>query len=249
MRRVPAIELLDNDLGSPADIQLQLDDLWRINRWLGGLSSSRNMLLRFLRDTGRRSVRVLEVGAGDGRLAARLRSMLRERGIRADFFVLDRRHRHLLFGRPASDLHPVVADALALPFRRESFDVVTCNLLLHHFSGGDALRFLCSLGAAARDAVLINDLERCWLPYFFIRAAPWFTRNRMSRHDAVASVRQAYTRRELAQLAAAAGFTDFEVRRLAPFRLGLVLRKSGQASGHLPKAPRIPAGVSAAEPR
>jgi ubiquinone/menaquinone biosynthesis C-methylase UbiE len=231
MRRVPAIELLDNDLGSPADVRIQLNDLWRINRWLGGVSSSLHLLLRVLRDAGRRSVRVLEVGAGDGRLAARLRSMLRRRGIEADFFVLDRRYSHLLFGRPASDLHPVVADALALPFRAESFDVVTCNLLFHHFSGGDALRFLCSLGAVARDAVLINDLERRWLPYLFIRLAPWFTRNRMSRHDAAASVRQAYTRRELVQLAAAAGFTDFEVRRLAPFRLGLVVRKSGQLTG------------------
>lgn len=240
MRRVPTTEMLDHDLGSGADIQLQLDDLWRINRWLGGVSSSLHLLRRILRDTGKRSVRVLEVGAGDARLAARLRSMLGHEGIDANFFVLDRRHSHLLIGQPASDLHPVVADALALPFHEESFDVVTCNLLFHHFSGDDAFRFLRALDAVACDAVLINDLERHWLPYLFIRAAPWFTRNRMSRHDALASVRQAYTRHELAELTASAGFTDFEVRRLVPFRLGLVVRKSRQAGDQPAKAPRIP---------
>lgn len=230
MRRIPAIELLDDDRGSAADIQLQLDDLWRINRWLGGVSSCLYLLRRFLRDTGRRSLRVLEVGAGDGRLAGRLRSKLRRQGIETTFFVLDRRASHLLFGQPANDLHSVAADALALPFRENSFDVVTCNLLLHHFSGDAALSFLRALDAVAREAVLINDLERHWLPYLFIRATPWFTRNRMSRHDAMASVRQAYTRRELAQLAASAGFADFEVRKLVPFRLGLIVWKSRQ--GH-----------------
>ena len=228
MRRVPAMELLDDDRGSAADIQLQLEDLWRINRWLGGVPSCFHLLRRFLCATGRRSLRVLEVGAGDARLAGRLRSKLRRRGIEVTFFVLDRRHSHLLFGRPASDLHPIAADALALPFREDSFDVVTCNLLFHHFSGDAALRFLRALGTVARDAVLVNDLQRHWLPYLFIRATPWFTRNRMSRHDAMASIRQAYTRRELTQLAASAGFADFEVWKLVPFRLGLIAWKSRQ---------------------
>ena len=245
MHRVPTLELLDNDLGSPAEVQLQLDDLWRINRWLGGVSSSLHLLLRFL--AGRRSVRVLEVGAGDARLAGRLRLMLQRRGIEADFFVLDRRHSHLLSGQPARNLHPVAAHALALPFRRESFDVVTCNLLFHHFSGDDALRFLRSLAAVSRDAVLINDLERHWLPYLFIRFTPWFTRNWMSRHDGAASVRQAYTRPELAQLAASAGFTDFEVCRLVPFRLSLIVRKSGQVGEEAATASRTPTSIGLTE--
>ena len=232
MRRVPSIEMLDSDRGSAADIQVQLDDLWRINRWLGGVSSSLHLLLRFLQQAGKRSARVLEVGAGDARMAARLRSLLARNGIDTEFFVLDRRHSHLLFGRPESNLHPLAADALALPFRDGSFDLVMCNLLLHHFSGENAIRFLRALEAVARDAVLINDLERCWLPYLFIRAAPWFTRNEMSRHDGAASVRQAYTRPELVELAAAAGFGDFEVRRLVPFRLGLVVRKSAPPLGN-----------------
>ena len=45
----------------------------------------------------------------------------------------------------------------------------------------------------------------------------------MSRLDGLASIRQAYTGPEIEELAYAAGFDDFEVHRIAPFRLGLIL--------------------------
>ena len=224
MRRVTSVELLDQGVGSLEEIRGNLGDLWRVNRYLGGVSNNLRLLRRFCRHTGKRRVRVLEVGAGDGRLAARLRQELRKQGIDADFFVLDCQLSHLLAGRPdTQEVHPVVADALALPFAQSTFDIVTCNLFLHHFSGARALRLLSTLASVAREAVLINDLRRHWLPYWFVRLTPWLWRVEMSRLDGMASARQAYTRTELVELASAASLGDFEVHRLAPFRLGLVL--------------------------
>lgn len=226
MRRITSAELLDDDQGTPEEIQGILDDLWRINRWLGGVSSCLGLLERFFARTGAHPVRVLDVGSGDSRLAGRLRTELLRRRLPAKFFVLDRRWSHLAFGRPsAGGLSPVAADVFALPFPEQSFDVVMCNLFFHHFSGERAQALLRGLAAVAKEAVLINDLERHLLPYLFIRSTPWFARNRLSRHDGPASVRQAYTREELAALARAAGFRHFEIERLAPFRLGMTLWK------------------------
>jgi ubiquinone/menaquinone biosynthesis C-methylase UbiE len=227
LRRVTCHELLDDDLGTPQEVAANLDDLWRINRWLGGVSSNLSLLGRFLDRTGLQRIRLLEVGAGDARLAGALRDELARRGVEADFFVLDRRSSHLAHGSPlASGLRAVAADALALPFRENSFDLVTCNLVFHHFSGGEAQAFMQQLVSVASRAVLINDLERHVVPYLFTIGTPWLMRSRLSRHDAPASVRQAYTREELVALARAAGFADFEVRRLPPFRLGLTLWKT-----------------------
>lgn len=227
MRRITSHELLDEDLGTTEEIERSLDDLWRINRWLGGVSSNLRLLERFFARTGPHPVRILDVGSGDGRLAGHLRRELRRRNLRAEFFVLDRRLTHLERGRAsASGLAPVVADVFALPFRDRSFDLVMCNLLFHHFSGARAVELLRNLGAVAREAVLVNDLERHVLPYLFIRCAFPFARSRLTRHDGPASVRQAYTRSELAALAREAGFSDFEAERLPAFRLGLVLWKN-----------------------
>lgn len=224
MRRHPSVELLDSGLLRQDEIRSNLDDLWRINRYLGGVSGCLQLLARVFRRTGRRSLRVLEVGAGDGRVAGRVREILRRRGIHVEFLTLDRRLAHVQHGRPGREgIHPVVADALRLPFKEGSFDLVSCNLVLHHFSGEEAIGLLGALGSLARQAVLVNDIERHWLPYLLFRATSWFWRSNVSRLDGLTSIRQAYIGSELEELAAAAGFDDFEVRRMVPFRLGLIL--------------------------
>jgi SAM-dependent methyltransferase len=226
MRRVVSDELLDHDLGTPEEVGASLEDLWRINRRLGGVSSNLKLLERFFAKTGPHPVRILDVGAGDARLARLLRQTLAAENIRADFVALDRRLSHLGKDLNGDRLPSVAADVFRLPFQDELFDVVMCNLFFHHFSGESARELLLRMAAAAREAVLVNDLERHFLPYFFIRCARPFARSRITRHDGPASVRQAYTRPELETLVRAAGFMNFETMRLSPFRWGLILWKA-----------------------
>lgn len=224
MRRVTTEELLDNDRGTPQEIARSFDDLWRINRWLGGMSNCLQMTGRVFARTGARTARILDVGAGDARLAQRLQEELSRRGIRAQFVALDRRITHLRNGE-SNGLPVVAADVFNLPFAEGSFDIVMCNLFLHHFSGPNAVDLLRRMALVARDAVIINDLERNLLPYLFIRAAFPFARSRITRFDGPASVRQAYTREELRRLAESAGFRNFEINRMGAYRLGLTIWK------------------------
>lgn len=226
MRRVPSQEWLDDDIGSPEEIRQSFEDLWRINRWLGGVSGCLHLLDRYFARRGSRRARVLDIGSGDARLAAHLQSEMVRRNRRVEFVALDRRLSHLRNGnRSAGKLPRVAADIFNCPFAENSFDVVMCNLFLHHFSGNEAVKLLQRFAGMASEAVLINDLERHPLPFAFIHV-PWpFARSRITRHDGAASVRQAYTKNELAALALRAGFTLFEVERLPAFRLGLTLWK------------------------
>ena len=231
MERILTAELLDDDRGTREEIEQSLDDLWRINRWLGGVRSNLHLLNRVFERTGQDRLRILDVGAGDARLATRLEKELRDRGLGVEFTVLDRRLSHLRNGhRNGWGLPAAVADVLHLPFRENSFDVVLCNLLFHHFSGERAQVLLQRLASVAGRAVIINDLERNVLPYLFIRVAYPFARSRVTRYDGPASVRQAYTPDELRELATHAGFQDFDVVRLVPFRLGLTLWNSSSGA-------------------
>jgi ubiquinone/menaquinone biosynthesis C-methylase UbiE len=227
MRRVPSQEWLDDDLGTPEEIRQSFDDLWRINRWLGGVSGCLRLLDQYFARTGCHHARILDVGSGDSRLAVHLHEELAKRNLSAEFVAFDRRLNHLKSGNHSPQkLSRVVGDAFDLPFRCESFDVVMCNLFLHHFSGDQAKKIFRCLGEVASKAVLINDLERHPLPYFFIRFALPFARSRVTRHDGPASVRQAYTREELGTLVRQAGFSNFEIEQLAAFRLGLTVWKT-----------------------
>ncbi len=226
MRRQPSQEWLDDDRGTPAEIAASLDDLWRINRWLGGVSGTLLLFERFFARAGPHAVRVLDIGAGDARLAAFLERKMKDRKMEVQFTVLDRRIAHLSHASaPGMSRWAVAADTFALPFAEATFDVVMCNLFLHHFSDGAAIRLLKALMAIAREAVLINDLERSAIAYFFIRTAWPLARGRITKHDGPASVRQAYTLQELRALVEEAGCHDYELESLWPYRLGLILWK------------------------
>jgi SAM-dependent methyltransferase len=227
MRRIASTELLDEDLGDPKDIQISFDDLWRINRWLGGVAGTERLLSRYFRQTGGpHAVTILDVGAGDARMAHYLAHRLRGHCSGTQIIALDRRLSHLR-NRWTADggLHRLVADARNLPFSPGSFDLVTCNLFLHHFSGAAAVELLRAMLTTAREAVLINDLKRKWLPYWIIGHAPWIARSPITRFDGPASVLQAYTREEMKALAEESGAACVEVVDLPFFRLGAMLWK------------------------
>src|ERR1035438_6978023 len=129
MRRAVIPELLDDDLGTAAEIAETLSDLRHINQWFGGMRTTTALLRRVARECGCRKLSLLEVGAGAGDVPLAAQSVLAASGIGLQVTLLDRLWSHLPRGGTAS----VAGDALRLPFRNSTFDVVSCSLLAHHF--------------------------------------------------------------------------------------------------------------------
>ena len=106
-------------------------------------------------------------------------------------------------------LHFVQADALHLPFADGSFDYALTAMFLHHLDDADAVAVLREMGRVARRGIVAADLLRhrrayAWITLFTLLAGP------MVRHDARASVAQAFTKAEALALRDAAGL-DFAV--------------------------------------
>jgi len=212
--RVICPELLDDEEGP--DKQASLSDLVRIGRYLGGHRVLRSLLSRV---TARgEDFSLLDIGAASGDAAGIIRSV--RRGARVT--SLDYRFDHL-----ARAPYPKVAgDAFRLPFLDRSFDFVLCSLFLHHFENDAIVQLLRSFGAIARRGVLVLDLERGPGAYYFMAMSRWlFHWNRITMHDAPASVEAAFKKNELESLAGQAGFAQVEVRRHRPWaRLSLIGR-------------------------
>ena len=221
MRRQIVQELLDDDLGTPAEIAQSLRDLQRINNWLGGTWTTIRLLRRVAEQRGCHSLSLLEIGAGNGHVPLAARERLARRGIKLSITLLDRVASHL----PQNGDAAVVADATRLPFRDGSFDVVAFNLLAHHFApemlervAGEALR-------VARVAVLINDLIRSRLHLALCYTGLPLFRSRLTWHDAPASVRQAYTIEEMRDIVSRTGARKVEITRHFLYRMGVLLWK------------------------
>jgi hypothetical protein len=221
MRRVTVPELLDDDLGTPAEIAQSLRDLERINLWFGGTGTSLQLLRRIAQTSKRGSLSLLEVGAGNGYVPMRVSGRLAGEGVDVRVTLLDRVASHL----PKSGVDVVVGDALELPFRDEAFDVVSCNLLAHHFDGERLERFATEALRVARVAVLINDLIRSRLHLALCYAGLPLFRSRLTWHDAPASVRQAYTVDEMRGAMSRVAARRVDISRHYLYRMGVLLWK------------------------
>ena len=224
MKRVPTAELLDSDAGTPAEIAGSLKDLIFFNRCFGGVTTTESMVARVAQTSALSSLSFLEVASGSGYVADASRQRLKKRGVRLEITLSDRSRSHLRNGNRA-----VAADALALPFRDRSFDVVSCNLFAHHLAPSEVQRFADEALRVCRVAVLINDLIRHPLHLALVYAGLPLYRSRITRHDAPASVRQAYTPEEMRELLLHTAAGRVEIYHHYLFRMGVIVWKANNS--------------------
>jgi len=220
MRRIDIPELLDSDAGTAQEVADSLADLRWFNRYFGGSRTTTSLLLRVAEAAALKRLRYLDIAGGSGDNVAFAANEFHTRGISFSPTVLDRAVSHLQVNGVGS---AVAGDALALPFAGQSFDVVGSSLFLHHLTPEEVVACLRESLRVAKYAVIVNDLERASMHWFLAWAGQPFYRSRITRHDAVASVRRAYTAGELRELAKQAGAARIEVSKHYLYRIGMVL--------------------------
>ena len=226
MQRFDSEEILDSAHCPTSERDASLRDLCRMNRWFGGVATTRHMIARVSASTGQRHFSLLDVAAGYGEVPRAAGAQLAKKGIILDITDVDRLGSNLRRGHGA-----VVADALALPFRPESFDLVSSSLFAHHLDPSQLARFVDEALRVARTAVLINDLVRHPLHLALVYAGFPLMRSHVSRADGVASVRRAYVPEEIRDVLRNQpndGRT-VEISRHYLFRMGVIVWKTASS--------------------
>jgi ubiquinone/menaquinone biosynthesis C-methylase UbiE len=219
-----AVERLDAPDADPREVEASLDDLARINRLLGGTRLTERALDRLLGGRERGPLTLLDAGSGGGDMATALAAWARRQGFEPRVIAVDASEAitALAAERVGGDVEPRIGDMRALDLGDDSVDVATCSLVIHHLEPPEAVRALRELRRVARIGVVVNDLVRTRLglvgAHTVIRV---LTRNAITRHDAVLSVRRAYTRRELLALVHEAGLRPVHVRGWLGYRVAI----------------------------
>ena len=229
-RRTVASEYLDAARHDPAVLDLTLDHLTGVNRWLGGARVITRHLETCLPTSG--TLRVLDVGTGASDIPRAIVVWGKRRRRRVLVSCVDNQPQiaSAAAKRSASDdaIHIAVADGLMLPFADDTFDVGISSLTLHHFADEPATAFIAELSRVSRHAVIINDLERHPVNYFGARllAKTVWRGDAYTRHDGPISVLRSFNPAELQRVGEAAGLRNVRVHRHFPYRLALVGRPS-----------------------
>ena len=221
MKRVVVPELLDTDDGTPQEVVASLQDLRRLNRWFGGVHTMSSLLQQVAKERQLTELSWVDVAGGEGYVATLTQRSLAKSGITTRPIILDRAPTHLGTAHPA-----VCGDATALPFRDNSFDAVGCSLFLHHLEPEQIVRFAREGLRVARHAFLIHDLQRHPIHLALSYLGLPLYRSRLTRHDAIASVRRAYTVEEVKEmLRLVTAASNIEIKTFYLFRMGVIVWK------------------------
>jgi len=214
-------EILDDPSVDPAIRERSITDVTRSNKLLGGLRAAVTAFESILPSLDDGAI-VLDVGTGLADIPERVGAVARANRRNVTTIGLDEAWSLLHADRSRLDA-AVCANALALPFRDHSVDVVMCSQILHHFDDAGADRFLREMNRVARRAVVVSDLRRSWtaaagfwLVSFPLRFHP------VTRHDGVLSVLRGFTASELDHLVKRATGVAPIVERHLGWRLSAV---------------------------
>lgn len=232
MQRVNTPEILDSPDCPPEEAEKSLRDLSRMNRWFGGVATTRTLIEHVAKATGKKHFTLLEVAAGFGEVPRLAAQQLARKSITIEITFSDRLPSHLLPGN-----HSVVADALSLPFPDNAFDLVSCSLFTHHLEPAELAEFANEALRVSRSAVLINDLVRHPLHLALVYGGWLLMLSHVSRVDGVASVRRAYTPDEMREfLLNGARSARIEIARHYLFRMGVLIWKQPTTQPNRPTA-------------
>lgn len=217
-RAVDAHELMDADDLDPEVYAAVVGDLAQVNAVTLAARPTLAFLTRALSKS--RTLKLLDVGFGDGDMLRRIARWAARRGVDAELVGVDLNPR----SEPAARAHTPAALQIRYvtgDYREVGgdWDVVVSSLVAHHMTHDQLVAFLRFMEANARDW-FVNDLHRHAFAHrgypLLAGLARWHP---IVRHDGKLSIARSYRPAEWPPILAEAGVRGARVFRAFPFRL------------------------------
>jgi 2-polyprenyl-3-methyl-5-hydroxy-6-metoxy-1,4-benzoquinol methylase len=218
-REAGLVELMDDPQADPQRLTKTYRHFVHINRWLSGWSRLYSSQLRPVLQSGSRTWRLLDIGAGGGDVLRYLVARAERDDITIQALAIDPDPRAAVFYDTEPE-HPGITfettDHQALAARGQTFDIVISNHLLHHLSPRQIQSLCKSAETLATQCVVFNDIHRSRFALFLFRLGiPLFFRNSFVAEDGCRSIRRSYTATELQDIVP----SHWNIIRFFPFRL------------------------------
>jgi ubiquinone/menaquinone biosynthesis C-methylase UbiE len=190
----------------------------------------RTTLLQTVRESQLTTFSVIDVGAGSGELLRTIAEWARHNNRKVQLTGVElnaRSARAIAEQSEMFSVRAVRANAFALPFSDNQFDYAICSLFLHHFKNEQAVKILRELNRIARREVVVIDLHRHPVSYYFYTTiGRLLFHNRLIREDGALSILRGFKPAELNDLAEHSGLRHIKVLRRFPYRLVLTAKKT-----------------------
>jgi hypothetical protein len=204
-------------------IDIALNELKLVNRFLGGVSTSKTGFEMLFYNSNYETIKVLDIGSGSSDIFQRLISKIPNLKI----FSIDRNYRVCEIIKNENTAHPIFGDAIAPPVNEKSISVVHASLFLHHFNEDEIKKIIKSSLAIAEKGMVINDLRRSVWALIGIKILIYFfSKSTMVKNDAPLSVKRGFNKLELINLLEELKITNYKIKRKWAFRWLIVIPRN-----------------------
>lgn len=214
-------EILDTEAVTDAQYAAVLADLAVVNTVTRARPPTLAFLARAARRAPGRTLRVLDVGFGEGDMLRRIHRWGARRGLPLELAGID------LNPGCAAAARAATPPEMGIDYRTGDvfevmpggYDLIISSLFTHHLDDDQCIVFLRWMEASASLGWFVNDLHRHALAYYGFRTlaavAGW---NPIVQTDGAISVTRAFRRRDWERLLQAAGVTGAVIAWKLPFR-------------------------------
>lgn len=201
--RTKEAEILDDFELKGNALEKTLQDLQKVNKWLGGNKITLDALKKLLAEKPKEgNIQIADVGCGNGAMLREIARWGRPKNKSLCLTGIDANPDAIRIARNLSADYPEidykVQDVFSEEFKRQNFDVILCTLTLHHFKDHEIRQLLLQFYKMSTFGIIINDLHRSKVAYRLFQAfCAVFIHNRIAREDGLVSILRGFKKREL----------------------------------------------------
>jgi len=200
-------------------IDAALKELKVINKYLGGISTTRTAL-KYFSNAENQGLKILDIGSGssDNLIAARRKYS------KLQIISIDKNIRALSSSK--NSLSKINSNAFHLPFKNKSCDIIHTALFIHHFTEEQIQLLLKEFLRICKKGIIINDLQRSFLALWGIKILTFlFSKSEMVKNDAPLSVKRGFTKPELLKLFSSDSSSKIIIKKKWAFRWMVLIKK------------------------
>ncbi|RZS93836.1 methyltransferase domain-containing protein [Aquimarina brevivitae] len=201
--RTSKSEILDDFELQGEELNVSLQDIARVNKWLGGnavtLSGIEELLNNFPKE---KTVTIVDIGCGNGDMLREIANHFEKKDRKLELIGIDANANTIQQAEALSQSYPNISyktiDIFGAAFLQLNYDIGLCTLTLHHFKDQQITEMIPLFTKQSNLGVVINDLHRSkWAYYLFKIVSSIFIKSEIARHDGLISILRGFKKDEL----------------------------------------------------
>lgn len=229
--RTDAEEIMDDFELKGDELEKTLQDLDKINKWLGGNKITLQGLKKLLRNHPKSvPVHIADVGCGNGAILREIAKWGRSENYKLSLTGIDANPYAINIAESLSAYYPEIrfeaVDIFSEEYKNRKFDILLCTLTLHHFKDPQIKTLLDLFIKQVKIGIVINDLHRSKTAYKLFQAfCAVFIRNEIARKDGLTSILRGFKKEDLQKYSRSISAQNQEIRWKWAFRYQWIIQK------------------------